>query len=331
MIVGAGAVGGTIAGLLARTGRDVVVVARGPHLDALQGGGLDLRTPAGRETVALPAVGSVADVGWRPDDVAVLAVKGQDTEAVLVDLVAHAGPETPIVCAQNGVANERRALRRFPDVHGMCVMLPAVHMEPGVVAAFGDPAPGILDVGRIPEGTEALDEGLAADLTDAGFSSRPHPAILRAKYRKLLMNLANAATALCGPDAFRSEAGGELLGAVTAEGEAVLAAAGIDVASAEEDSVRRRDVFRIGKVEGVDRGGGSTWQSLARGAGAAEADTLNGEIVLLARLHGVDAPVNVALQQLVGRAAREGWQPGSLTPAEILAPTAHPRPAEDLT
>ncbi|WCO66054.1 2-dehydropantoate 2-reductase [Iamia majanohamensis] len=319
VVVGAGAVGGTIAGLLARAGRDVVAVARGPHLEALQAGGLDLRTPLGSWTVPLPAVGSVAEVGWRPGDVAVLAVKGQDTEALLDDLVAHADPSLPVVCAQNGVANERRALRRFADVHGMCVMLPAVHLEPGVVAAFGDPAPGILDLGRVPSGTDALDEEVAADLAAAGFSSHPHPAILRAKHRKLVMNLANAVVALCGTDALATDAGGELLGAVAAEGEAVLAAAGVDVASTEEDAVRRGDVFRIGEVEGVDRGGGSTWQSLTRGQGTAEGDTLNGEIALLARLHGVEAPLNVRLQQLVGRAAREGWRPGAVTPAEVLA------------
>ncbi len=319
VILGAGAVGGTIAGLLSRAGRDVVAVARGPHLAALQDHGLDLRTPAGSETVPLAVVGSVAEVDWRPGDVAVLAVKGQDTEPLLTELVAHAGPETPVVCAQNGVANERRALRRFADVHGMCVMLPAVHLEPGVVAAFGDPAPGILDLGRIPDGIDELDEEVAADLTAAGFSSHPHPAILRAKYRKLVMNLANAAVALCGTEGLGTDAGGELLGAVTGEGEAVLAAAGVGVASADEDAVRRGDVFRIGEVEGVGRGGGSTWQSLVRGAGRAEADTLNGEIALLARLHGVAAPLNVALQQLVGQAAREGWQPGAVAPEDILA------------
>ncbi|MGI8939707.1 MAG: ketopantoate reductase family protein [Iamia sp.] len=318
VIVGAGAVGGTIGGLLARADHEVVVIARGPHLAALQESGLDLRTPRGARRVDLPAVGSVAEVDWRPDDVAVLAVKGQDTESVLGELAAHADPGTPLVCAQNGVANERRALRRFAHVHGMCVMLPAVHLEPGVVAAFGDPAPGILDLGRIPQGVDALDEEVAEDLRGVGFASEPHPDVLRAKHRKLISNLANALIALCGPESLETDAGAALLGDVMAEGEEVLAAAGIDVATAEEDRARRDGVFRIGEVEGVARGGGSTWQSLARGAGAAEADTLNGEIVLQARLHGRTAPVNQRLQRLVRQAAREGWPPGSVNPADLL-------------
>ena len=315
VIVGAGAVGGTIGGRLARAGHEVVLVARGAHLAALQADGLDLRTPMGSWVVPVPAVGSVAEVDWRDGDVAVLAVKGQHTEGLLDELEAVAPPALPIVCAQNGVANEPRALRRFAHVHGVCVMLPAVHLEPGVVGAFGEPVSGILDVGRFPSGADAVDTELAAALDGAGFVATPHPAIMRAKHRKLLMNLANAAVAVAGRDAL----GSDVVARAVAEGEAALAAAGIDVASAEEDRARRADGFTIGTVEGVDRGFGSTYQSLQRGTGTVEADTLNGEIVLLGRLHGVPTPVNEGLRRLVHRAARERWPAGSLSLPDLEA------------
>lgn len=315
VVVGAGAVGGTIGGRLAEAGHDVVLVARGTHLDVLRSVGLDLRTPTGSTVLRVPAVESVAEVDWRDGDVALLAVKGQHTEDLLVQLEAVAPPGTPIVCAQNGVANERRALRRFAHVHGMCVMLPAVHLEPGVVAAFGEPVSGILDVGRFPAGVDAVDEQLAADLAGARFVSAPHAAVMRAKHRKLLMNLANAAVALAGPDAGRSA----VVAAAVAEGEAVLAAAGIDVATSEEDRARRADGFTIGTVDGVDRGGGSTYQSLQRGAGSVEVDMLNGEIVLLGRLQGVPTPVNESLRRLANAAARAGRAPASLSLAALEA------------
>ena len=70
-------------------------------------------------------------------------------------------------------------------------------------------------------------------------------------------------------------------------------------------------------IGGERRGGGSSWQSLARGTGAIEADYLNGEIVLLGRRHGVPTPVNAALQRVANRMARERIPPASLTLEEI--------------
>jgi 2-dehydropantoate 2-reductase len=60
------------------------------------------------------------------------------------------------------------------------------------------------------------------------------------------------------------------------------------------------------------RGGGSSWQSLARGAGRIETDFLNGEVVLLGRLYGVATPVNARLQSLARELAREGAAPASV-------------------
>jgi 2-dehydropantoate 2-reductase len=72
-------------------------------------------------------------------------------------------------------------------------------------------------------------------------------------------------------------------------------------------------------IEGVRREGGSSWQSLARGQGSIEADYLNGEIVLLGRLHGVPTPANELFQRLAVEFAAEGRPPGSLSVDEVLA------------
>ncbi|MDM4778016.1 hypothetical protein QTS76_02020, partial [Micromonospora sp. b486] len=65
-----------------------------------------------------------------------------------------AGERLPVVLAQNGVANEPAALRRFARVHPVCVWLPATHLEPGVVVANGHPHPGMLHIGRYPSGAD---------------------------------------------------------------------------------------------------------------------------------------------------------------------------------
>lgn len=315
VVIGAGAIGGTVGGRLAEAGREVVLVARGAHLAALRGSGLRLDEPDRSRTLRLPAAGDVAEVGWRAGDVALLCTKTQDTEAVL-DALRAAAPDVPVVCAQNGVANERFAAARFAAVQAMCVVLPAEHLTPGRVVAYSAPVAGVLDVGRYPAGADELSERICADLTAAGFSSRADPAVMRAKYRKLLLNLANAAEAACGPEGPHLA---ELAAAARAEGERCLAAAGIEVLSVEEERVRRDGVVTERPVAGAVRGGGSTWQSLRRGAGSVEAAFLNGEIVELGRRHGVPTPVNALLLDTVTRMAAGAEQPGGRDAGQLLA------------
>jgi 2-dehydropantoate 2-reductase len=310
VIYGPGAVGGVVAARLAGSGQDVAVIARGAHLDAIRSTGLTLREPDGESVHHIPAYGRPADVDWRPDDVLVLATKSMDTAAAL----ATVQPEVVVLCLQNGVANEATALRLFPDVYGVCVMLPSSHLAPGVVDAHCAPVPGILDLGRFPHGVDGMARELSSGLRDAGFHSEPRADIMRWKYAKLLMNLGNAIEALCG----RVEGLDEAAQLVRAEGEAVLRKAGIDFVSIEEDAARRGDILRIRPVAGQERAGGSSWQSLARGTGTVEADYLNGEIVLLGRLHGVPTPVNETVRRLVVEAARSGTGPGHLTPDAFL-------------
>lgn len=315
VVIGAGAIGGTIGGRLAEAGREVVLVARGAHLAALQESGLRLDDPERSRTLRIPAVGSVDEVGWRAGDVALISTKTQDTEALL-DALHTVAPDVPVVCAQNGVANERFAAARFAEVQAMCVMLPAEHLTPGRVVAYSAPVPGGLDVGRYPEGVDEVSEGIAADLTAAGFSSLADPQVMQAKYRKLLMNLANAAEAACGPGSPRLR---ELTAAAREEGERCLAAAGIAVLSVEQERARRDGLITVRPVDGAARRGGSTWQSLVRGTGSVEAAYLNGEIIELGRRHGIPTPVNSLLLDTVTRMAEDAEPPGSRDAEQLLA------------
>ena len=100
-----------------------------------------------------------------------LAVKSHQSEAALADLVQHAPETVPVVCAQNGVTNEPATLRRFIHTYAITVMLPAQHLEPGVVVQACHPVPGILDIGRYPSGTDEVTERVSADLRSDGPNS----------------------------------------------------------------------------------------------------------------------------------------------------------------
>ena len=305
MVIYSGAIGGVLGGRLQEAGHDVVLIARGPHLAAIQANGLRIDSRLGSVTVPAPAVGDPREIDFGADDVVFLCMKGQHTDDALRALAAVAPPEVAVVSVQNGVANEPTALRYFANVYGVCVMCPAVHLEPGVVEASSAPVSGILDIGRYPHGVDARAEAVSAAVATATFHSVPRPDIMRWKYGKLMNNLSNALDALCGP-AMR---GGELDQEARAEARACLEAAGIAFVDREEDTARRGDVIRWEPGGGRSRPGASSWQSLARGTGSIEADYLNGEIVMLGRLHGVDTPVNAALQRIANRAAGSSGPP----------------------
>ncbi len=314
IVYGAGAIGGVVGGRLFQHGHEVVLIARGRHLEAIKRSGLVLESPNERLTLPIPAVELPSELEPRPDDVVMLAMKTQDTEGALSELTASFSDATPILCLQNGVENERMALRHFRHVYAVPVMLPATHLEPGIVQANSANRTGVLDVGLYPSGIDALATRISADLAASEFSSVPDVNVMRKKYTKLLSNLGNALQAACG-DANTDEI------AARARDEAVTCygAAGIDFASDAEDRDRRADHIRLAPIAGQRRGGGSTWQSLARGKTTVEADYLNGEICLLGRIHGVPTPVNALLQRVANRLARAGTPPGSMTPAELLA------------
>lgn len=329
VVIGAGSVGATIGGALAAAGREVVLVARGQHLEAMRATGLTLATPSRTLRPSVRSVSGPGELRLGPADVLIMAVKSQDTLPLLVEWGSQpvegggiAGELLPLVCAQNGVANEQQALRYFERVYGVCVWLPASLAAPGIVVSEAVPGLGVLDIGRVrgvghstgyPSDNTA--ENLATELTDAGFAAYPAADILPWKYGKLLRNLSNAIQAACGRAI--SPAATELRNLVVAEGEAVYRAGGIKHVDYKTAYAARGDNFHTSEVRGYPRVFGSTWQSLSRGQ-ATEVDYLNGEIVALGRAYDVRCPANEYLRQVVNGLAHAKTPPGALSAEEIL-------------
>lgn len=313
VIYGAGAIGGIIGARLQAAGQQVVFIARGRTLKTLRRAGLTLRTADDRRTFAVECVATPAEAAITADDAVILAMKTQDTIGALAELAACAPAQVPVFCAQNGVANERMALRYFRNVHGMFVYIFGLHLEPGVVQCFTSPSFGVLDLGRFPGDADEVSYRTVVHLSAAGFDSIARTDIMRWKHGKLLANLANVLHAACGPNG----AFNDLLDQARGEGEACLRAAGIAYASADERARRIAAIQPLKTIDGAAFPGGSSWQSLARGTGSIETDFLNGEIALLGRLHGVPTPVNDMLQALSRRLLQEKRRPATLSPDQV--------------
>ena len=313
IIYGAGGIGGTIGARLFQRGYDVVLIARGAHFRAIEDDGLRFVTPTQDVRIRIPAADHPKHVDFRDGDVAILCVKSQHTEGALTDLYAAAGDDIPVVCCQNGVANERMALRRFRRVYGMNVMVGGVHLDPGEVFNSSENPAGMLDIGCYPSGVDKLAENIAGAITDAGFSSLTDPSIMGQKYGKLVANLGNAVQPVCGEDAR------EVLTLLRQEAVDCYRATGIewtDMRTFMEG--RASSSRRLRSIPGHERPGGSSWQSIRRGTGNIEADFLNGEIVQLGRLHGVPTPANVVMQRLGNRLANKGLPIGSFPTDTVL-------------
>ncbi len=311
IIYGAGGIGGGIGAQLHRHGHDVVLIARGAHHDAMKAQGLAVRTPEG-DFVADPTVVShPGDITFREGDAVLLCVKTQDTAGALAALRDATELEVPVVCVQNGVANELMAARHFAKVYATVVWMPATHLEPGVVLLQGSPLSGVLDTGCYPSGTDAACASLCEALSSSNFLARPRSDVMRYKYAKLQRNLGNALQALCG-----NVSAGDVVKQLRHEALACFEAAGIDSASPSALRDELSQHYQHKAIDGESRSGSSTWQSLTRGL-PLETDYLNGEIVLIGRLHGVATPFNAALQTLARRHATAKSAPGSVSLEEV--------------
>ena len=330
VIVGAGAIGGTVGGVLARADIPTVLVARGRHAETLASAGLMLRTPDGIFHTAVTAVSGAEQLRLTPDDVLVFTTKTQQLDVALqqwVDQPVHgpdgvigtAGDLLPALTALNGVVAEEKALRYFRRVFGICVWLPAVHLEAGEVIVRSWPVAGQFHVGRWPAqlrtsaDTELLGE-LDAAWTAAGIRINVVDDVAPWKYNKLLSNLGNAVGALAagGTDL------GTLVGPLRDEAEHVLTTARIEFVSFEVSTAARADGPTPRPVPGADTGASnSTWQSLSRNTGDVETDFFNGEIVRIAHQHGIDAPINSALARAAREAVRNQVGPSHYSVAQL--------------
>lgn len=313
IIYGVGAIGGTLAARLSLSGYEVHGIARGQQLDAISNSGLTLRTPDSTQIAKFPCHADPSEINFGPDDIIFLTMKTQDTQEALERLRVAGVRDQAIVCAQNGVANERFALRLFKNTYGMTVLLPATFMVPGEVNAFGAPKHGILDVGRYPFGLDENVSTIVDALEKSGFAPFAHKRVMENKYGKLLLNLGNIVGAALGTEAHS----GSLTKLVRTEGEAVLKAANLTFADLDAKNLRRDKFMQDVPIEGIERIGSSSAQSLARQSGSIETNYLNGEIVLLGRLHNVPVPANTYFCDLAQHMVDNAISPGTISPEQV--------------
>lgn len=321
-VIGAGAVGGTLAALLDRAGHEVEVTARGAHLAEILHGGLRLTGGFGDHTAPVSA-GTALSVA---PDLAIVATKAQDAPAA-VEASASVLTGVPVLVVQNGLAGlgaARAAIGGRGRVVGGLALFAASHIDPGVVDVT---ARGSMVIGSdLP----SQDLPFVADvLKDAMPVTVTHD-FTGAQWSKLVVNQVNALPAITGLSAQEVIAHPGLrhiLAAGMRETVAVARAAGVHFAPLQGITDRRLRLLArlplrameqvplaMAKRMGDTPNPGSTLQSIRRGR-LTEVDDLNGAVVAAATRVGMRAPVNSALVAMVHEVEATG---AFLAPIDVV-------------
>jgi len=301
-LVGAGGVGGYIGGRLALAGNDVILIARGAHLKAIQAEGLKVKSINGDFEVRVAATDRPETVG--PVDLVIFAVKSYDTETAAEQIRPLVGLDTAVLTVQNGVDNEEKLVRIFgPDrVLGGVVYIDSFIVAPGVIAHTdgGRVVFAELD-GRPSERAVLIKKSLEA----AGIPAEISEDIAKVKWTKLLFNCAlNAMTALARcyhTDILQTPEGREVFIGLIREAEAVARARGINL---DPDVVEKI----VQRADRLPPSRSSMLYDVLSGK-PLEADALNGVIVRYGRELGIPTPFNQALYgtlKVVDKIHREG-------------------------
>jgi len=320
LIAGAGAIGGYLGARLARAGAEVVLFARGPHLQAMREQGLRVVSPDGDFEVRPAVTGDLATVG--PADVIILGVKAHGLTALAPALPPLFHSDTMVVSTQNGIP-----WWYFQGGGGELEGLSLERVDPGgVIAAAIEPrrvvgslayfstdlaAPGVIhhvEGNRISLGEPSGERServrrLAEALIAAGLRAPATTRIRHEIWVKLLGNVAfNPISALTGgtlEQLVRHPEVSQVVREVMREAEAVANRLGIELPVSIEQ--------RMAGAEKVGAHKTSMLQDLEAGR-PLELEAVVGAVVELGERLGVELPVTrtvYALTKLLasGRAA----------------------------
>ncbi len=310
-IHGAGSIGCFVGGVWAAAGLDVTLVGRDYVGDAIKSHGMTLTDYDGYSAHVAPDTVSFSTdpAALAETDVIGLAVKSTGTKRAADEIKTHAKPGAVVVSLQNGISNVETLKGLLPEQTVLAGMVPF-----NVVA---------MDEGRWHKGTlgvlMAEDHAVLAPIVGAAAQG---PAALQLRndmlevaWGKLLLNLNNALNALSGLTLYEELSDRNyrrVLAGCIKEALQVLAVSGIKPAKVSAFPPNWLPTFvgspnflfnTIGlKLQKVDRHARSSMADDFVAGRATEIDYLNGEVVRLAEMHGLSAPTNAAVVELVKRA-----------------------------
>jgi 2-dehydropantoate 2-reductase len=303
-IVGLGALGSALAGLLAAAGVPVVgVCRRAEHREKVSSHGLLLREDGKESRITLPVFQELPS--GQAVALAVILVKSFDTEGAAQSLAGRIAPDTPVLTLQNGLGNaETLAAHLAPEqILAGTTTFAALREAPGVVRLTGR---GECEIGAWRPGAERHLPRVKELLGRGGIPCRFSSNVPASLWRKLAVNaVINPLTALLRVRNGELLERGELEPLFAAVVEEVWRVAARHQVALPTPPELVAEVRRVCQLTADNQS--SMLRDLAEGR-RTEVDAISGAVARLGRERGALAPVNEALAALI-RAASSLSQP----------------------
>ena len=295
-IAGSGAMGCRFGGALQVAGHEVVLLDGWPeHVAAINAGGLRISDEAGSRAVRVPA--ALFPAAADPADLVIVFTKATATASVAAAAAGAIGPSTLVLTLQNGLGNIEVLRPYVPEERLLAgtTTLGTELLGPGHIRALGS---GETVLGALGPGPSDHAERTVLTLSAAGLPARVAADALAVIWAKVAFNcVMNSVCAIAsipvsalarydGFDALASSILREVAAVAAAEGVTVDTAAALALMKAQFDPAASGDHLA------------STLQDLMNGR-ATEIAHLNGAIASRALVHGIEAPLNALITQLI--------------------------------
>lgn len=159
-IIGAGGTGGCLGFFLKKAGKDVTLIARGKHLEAIRKNGLTIQKLWDESRETLPVKACTAEEYKEIPDVILVCVKGYSMDETVPTIKKIAGKETVVIPILNIYGTGGRLQKKLPEltVTDGCIYVSANIMEPGVILQHGKILRVVFGARKPEEETEKMRE-----------------------------------------------------------------------------------------------------------------------------------------------------------------------------
>ena len=167
-IIGAGGTGGCLGFFLKKAGKDVTLIARGKHLEAIRKNGLTIQKLWDESRETLPVKACTAEEYKEIPDVILVCVKGYSMDETVPTIKKIAGKETVVIPILNIYGTCARLQKKLPEltVTDGCIYVSANIMEPGVILQHGKILRVVFGARKPEEETEKMREVAKDMVTD---------------------------------------------------------------------------------------------------------------------------------------------------------------------